>query len=76
MAEIIEIDLELKVQTIEYKGKTYKVSVHAIEDEYCLCGCGRKSTNRSKYYNDACRKRVSRRKIEARKKAELENNNG
>lgn len=66
----IQIDLDISVQTIEYNGKTYKITVNAIEDDYCICGCGKKSVNRSKYYNDACRKRVSRRKLEAQKKAE------
>lgn len=66
----IQIDLDINVQTIEHNGKTYKITVNAIEDSYCICGCGKKAKKRSRYFNDACRKRVSRRKIEAKKKAE------
>ena len=58
----VKIDLDTAVQTIEYNGKKYKITVNSIDDGFCICGCGEKAVNRSKYFNAACRQRVSRRK--------------
>ena len=57
----VEIDLDMKIQTIKYDNKTYKITVECIEEGYCICGCRQRAKIRSKYYSDACRKRVSRR---------------
>ncbi len=58
----VKIDLEMNVQTIEHNGKKYKITVEDIEAGFCICGCGERTVGRSKYFNAACRQRVSRRR--------------
>lgn len=63
---MIKIKIDLKdTQTIEHKGKVYKITIEQISKDLCICGCGKpRATTKSKYAADACRKRVSRRKKE------------
>lgn len=60
----IKVKLIEEPQVISVNGKSYKVIIEEIEDNLCICGCGKpRSTKISKYATSACRTRVYRRKL-------------
>ena len=57
-----KITIELKDQILEYEGKAYKIIVEPLEEEMCICGCGKPRRKNSKYATETCRKRAWRNK--------------
>lgn len=63
----VKIDLDKNIQTIDHNAKQYKIIVQAIDDKYCICGCGNKTmSSHSKYYSNACRTRMYRQRKAAK----------